>query len=918
MNQGNGDALLTTRLTIPLTYRKKIIARPRLYDLLEYGVKGPLTLIIAPAGSGKTTLISEWLHQQDRPAGWVSLEESDNNPQYFWRYLTAALKPLHPAADNDVTGEEFLLDGEISLIQLLNDLARLPSDIVLVLDDYHAIHNPAIHQNLYFFLEHLPPQVHLCIATREELPISLARLHVQGRICEINARDLSFTPEETCLFLAQTAGLSLPNADISTICQRTEGWAAGLQLLALSLHQSDDAKQIKQVLQSFSGARRDVLQYLTDEVLERQPPEVQDFLLATSILERLHADLCDAITGLCHGHTMLNRLVASNLFLHPLDKHGQWYAYAPLFRELLLHRLQSRHSDPAPTLHQRAATWCEHHNLIPSAIKHRLDADQPEHAADLIEQHMSDFMQQGNEPLLSCWLSSLPEQVFATRPALSYLHAWQLFLSHKRSQAEEALLRAEQLWQQAGDISSLIYILYLRSVHAMSHGDNVQALHAIQQARTNRKNKHHPLWHPLQMIEGNSHLQLGHLTEADLILHEGYQAAGRDGNQRAQTMGALYLARLHLLRGELPLALHTYHNLLDTLDEEQIWYTTHVHTHIAQIYYEWDNIDLATRHWQQGMQINASNCFEGGAIYEHQILGAQLAWLRGEQDVALTCLDQATEHVQHTDPDYVALIHIAALRVRYLLTIGNLEDARAHYHESLRIIPPALLAQSLYARASTGSMQARLSIAHGDALTSINMLQSLLHDVRLQGCQYTTVRLLILLALAHHTQGETRQTLQVLEQALLLARSGNYVRTFTDEGPVMIVLLQEFSHRYQRRGGSPQGVTQHDLDRLLTTPGQKLPTSLSSSCRIEEASIHMLSEREQAVLNAIAQGLSNQEIARKLVVTVSTVKTHLNNIYAKLHVHTRLQAVTRAYDLGILERDGTSSSTSSQLQPSSR
>jgi LuxR family transcriptional regulator, maltose regulon positive regulatory protein len=384
--EGREHCLLATKLAIPPTYRKNVVPRPRLYGQLAAGIERPLTLIMAPAGFGKTTLVGEWLRQCHLPVAWMSLEKGDNDLARFWCYIIQALHSL-----SESTGYQFELlppypseyfDVEATLTTLINLLMTLPQDIILALDDYQTITEPAIHQSLQFLLEHQPPQLHLLITTRTSFLLPIARLRVQGKLTEMRAADLRFTAEETECFLTQAMGLPLSRADIVIINERTEGWAAGLQLAALSLQGSDDPTTISKIVAAFSGQQRSVLHYLTDEILAYQSTTVQDFLLATSVLERMNADLCNAVTGQTNGQMMLEQLDAANLLLPIIDKQEKWYRYYHLFADLLRYRLKHTYPELEPELHRRACAWYEQHGMIVEAVTHTLAVSAMERTAE--------------------------------------------------------------------------------------------------------------------------------------------------------------------------------------------------------------------------------------------------------------------------------------------------------------------------------------------------------------------------------------------------------------------------------------------------------------------------------------------------------------------------------------------------------
>ena len=387
-NRNQDQELLATKLAIPPMYCKKIISRIRLHHRLDRGARLPLTLITAPAGFGKTTLISAWLQQRQEAVAWVSLEASDNDIVRFWRYVITALAKLHPHIRDQIATwphNPASPDCESMLTTLINALITLPDDILLIFDDYHTITAQAIHSSLAFLLEHQPPQLHLMLSARTDPPLPLSRLRVLGRLAELHAIDLRFTLDETAALLTQNIGLMLTTKDIAELNSRTDGWAAGLQLAELFLQERDDPAIITNFIQTFTGTYRHVLHYLTDEVLARLAEDVQTFLLLTSILDRLNVSLCDAVTRQSNARAMLEHLDAADLFLIPLDNQGQWFRYHHLFTDLLRHRLQMKQPALIPELHSRASQWYEQQGMLEDAIKHAFAAADVERVGTLIE-----------------------------------------------------------------------------------------------------------------------------------------------------------------------------------------------------------------------------------------------------------------------------------------------------------------------------------------------------------------------------------------------------------------------------------------------------------------------------------------------------------------------------------------------------
>ncbi len=437
------DPLLATKLHIPRP-PSQLVRRSHLIERLQQTVERQLTLVAAPAGFGKTTLLSTWLQEAPVSTAWVSLDSEDDDPTRFWSYTLTALDAVHLGLG--AIGLPLLQSSqppplEIILTAIINSLATLSGDVVLVFDDYHVINAQSIHASVTFLLDHLPARLHLVIATRADPPLPLARLRTRGQLVEIRSTDLRFTREEATSFLNQTSGMEFSTEDITALETRTEGWIAGLQLAALSLQ---GRKDIANFMQAFTGSHRFVVDYLTQEVLTRQPAEVQSFLLQTAILERLCGSLCEAVTGEPAGQAMLERLEEANLFLLPLDDERQWYRYHQLFAEMLRQRLQRMHPDRVAQLHQRASAWYAQHELIGEAIHHALAAADFAQAARLVEQAFNSLVRRGEIATLQRWVAALPDELVRSRVEVAVLQGWLLFVSGKHEAAEQHLQDIER------------------------------------------------------------------------------------------------------------------------------------------------------------------------------------------------------------------------------------------------------------------------------------------------------------------------------------------------------------------------------------------------------------------------------------------------------------------------------------------
>ncbi|GCF06550.1 LuxR C-terminal-related transcriptional regulator [Dictyobacter arantiisoli] len=906
MERGIHDPLLiTTKLAIPPQYLNRLIPRTHVYTQMDAGLQRPFILVTAPAGFGKTTLVSEWIRQRHVQAVWVSLEETDNDLLRFWHYALTALHPLHLGLDALLADWETTLQSlslENILTHVINISMDITQEIVLVLDDYHTINTPAIHQSLMFLLEHLPPNFHLILLTRHDPPLPLARLRVQGKLSELRSNDLRFTLDETSLLLSQTMQLELTSNEITELHTRTEGWIAGLQLAALSLQYKESASAKQHFIQTFTGINKNVMNYLTDEVLLQQPEEVQDFLLKTAILEQLNVKLCDAITGQHNSEAMLEWLERHNLFLNILDSQQAWYRYDQLFRDLLCYRLNQKYPELKAELHHNAGNWYEEHGMISDAIKHAIAAEAMQHAAQLIEQHAWTFIQQGDGLLLLSWLRRLPEQIFNTCPMLSFLQACMHCYQAQMENFEAALKRAELGWQQTQNQASLSCAYDLRARVALYRGQAFLAIKYAQQALSLISEEQAPLFYSSALVHlGAGYLNVGNCQQAQHYLAEGYRLSQKHHAVVVTLDALLYLGYLQRLQGNLRLAQQTWQQMLSEISTRFVAYQIVAHILLADIYREWNELASALEHQTQAQKLAEHTQYEDIATSQRYLITARLVWLQNDPETAFSFLDQAEQSSQRFGIQQTFLAQLAEIRIHFLLAQRDQRTARQWLAQST---PELCDSMPVYEKESWIKAHARLLIDQTQSQAAQQLLKSAYQIAHEQGRTESAIALLILLTLAYHMEGNTQYTLQTLEQALILAEPNGYTRIFVDEGDVMAALLTELYSRYQRRTVSePQNIALGYLYTLLTIFGAdaKPPLWLVSQ-ENDDILIDRLSEREYMVLGLIAEGLSNQEIAQKLVVTVSTIKTHLNNIYAKLHVHTRLQAVTRAYDLGVLRR----------------
>ncbi len=875
-NGSMSDPLLATKLHVPAP-RPKAVPRPRLIERLNEGLHHKLTLISAPAGFGKTTLVSEWIAGRKQPAAWLSLDEGDSDPTRFLAYLVAALRSV---AAHIGEGVSAVLQSpqspptESILTALLNEIASIPETFIIVLDDYHVIDAKPVEDALAFLLEHLPPCMHLVVATREDPRLPLARLRARGQMAELRAADLRFTPAETTEFLNRMMGLGLAAEDIAALETRTEGWIAGLQLAAISMRGHDDASGF---IRSFTGSHGFVLDYLVEEVLERQPESVQTFLLHTSILERLCGPLCDAVLpgSSASGQTTLECLEHANLFIVSLDNERRWYRYHHLFAELLRQRLQ-RKGAPTAELHVRASQWYEDNGLEIEAFHHAAAAHDIERAERLIEgKGMPLYFRGAMAPVLH-WLGSLPASVLDARPSLWVTYASSMMMSGKPSGVERKLQAAEAALKNAGpDRNTRNLVGHIAAVRALLAAAQNQSETMI--AQSHRALEYlHPENLSVRTITsltlGIAHQLQGDRAAAGRAFTEAMEIGQASGNMMIAAAAASSLGQIQESENQLHPAAETYRRLLLVVGDPAHMVTGEAHHGLARIFYQWNDLDAAERHAQQCARL--AQQIECDIFVACEVLLARFRLARGDPAGAAVLLAKAGETARGSN--FVNQIpHIAAAQVLVLLHQGN----------------PAAAAQVAQSHDIPVS-QARVMLARGDTAAALALLEPIRGQMDAKCWHDERLKIMILQALSLHAKGDTDDALRHLGDALALAQPGGFIRIFVDEGPRMAGLLSE---------AAANGIMPDYSARLQAAfEAEDRKSEVESDPHHSQGLVEPLSRRELEVLCLVAQGLSNQEIGERLFLALSTVKGHNLKIFEKLQVKRRTEAITRARELGLL------------------
>ena len=913
------DLLLETKLLVPMP-RRELVTRPRLVDMIDRASHASLTLVSAPAGFGKTTLLTAVVaaragSEAGQPAiAWVSLDERDRDPTRFWSYVLRALENASPGSASAALA---LLESggsppEAVLASVINELSVRPGELTLVLDDYHLVDGPDVSAGVGFLLEHLPPQLHIIISTRADPTLPLSRLRARGELVEVRASDLRFTGAETTAYLNDVQGLDLTRGDVSALEARTEGWIAALQLAALSLR---DHEEKTTFIAGFAGDDRFVVDYLADEVLDQQPPEVRRFLLDTSVLERLTGPLCDAVTGQGGGSAVLESLERQNLLIVPLDAQRRWYRYHHLFVDVLESRLLDERPGDADVLHHRASEWYLQAGDTEAAVRHALAAREVDRAADLIEDANPELRRRRGEAVMRRWVSDIPPAVARQRPVLASEFIGALMASNEFDGVEQLLDDLEEVL--AGPSEGLVVrdrsewtrlpavIETHRAGLALVRGDSAGTIQHAQRALAIA-----PADDLITPASASALKGLAAWTRGDLdAAHQAYTAAA-DGlgaaGHVADVLGCtVTLVELELAMGQLAKAHATVTRALRLTDAEA---TDRVIRGTADMW-----VALSRVTWERGDRAataahlnRAADLGEAAGLpqqpYRWRVAMAQLRAGEGDVEAADALLEEAERLYSG---DFSPNVRpVAATRARMLTRAGRLAPARSwvrsrglsttdeltYLHEYEHVT----LARILMAEHEATGSRAALADA-------TSLLARLLAAAEAGGRTGSLIETAVLHALASEASGQRQQALRSLEQAVHLAEPDGWVQVFADEGPFLERLLAALLQRYD---DWPFLRTLHDTTKSAAAgqPARPAPVSPGEATTPYETTqplVEPLSSREREVLRLLASDLDGPGIARQLSVSLATVRTHTQHIYAKLGVNNRRAAVRRGHQLNL-------------------
>jgi LuxR family maltose regulon positive regulatory protein len=913
------DPLLMTKLAIPST-RVSLVPRPRLSERLEEGLGPQLILVSAPAGFGKSTLLGTWaseLSGSGRPTAWYSLDSGDNDPAQFWRYFFTAIDLLQPGPGRTALA---LLDApqappiEAILTTLLNELVGLSTDAVLVVDDYHLIESQTIHEALTFLIDHLPPRMSLVISTRMDPPLPLPRMRARGEMTELRAADLRFTPEEAATFLNQVMGLELSAEYTAELEGRTEGWIAGLQMAALAMR---DHADIPGFIAAFAGSNRYVLDYLAEEVLARQPEELQTFLLETSILDRMRAPLCNAVTGRADGQTALERLEHANLFVIPLDDERHWYRYHHLFVDVLRQRLRQEYPDLVSVLHRRACGWFERQGLVGEAINHALAAQDWERAVRLIESNGIMVVLGRQVQTMLGWIERVPEELARERPALCTIRALALVLFNRPDAAEASLREAEcylggnPTTDQARTILGRAAVI--RAAIARSSGDLERCV-----AMGRRGLELLPETESTGRAAARTNAALAYQVSGNVApaneraLEEVTASFHASGAQVMLLRSIDFLARLRTLQGRLRAAAATYEEsaqmasgrdgLRGTVNSAAYY------VGLGDIHREWNDLDSAESHLGRGIDMFTGTMSVDAEVVTHGYLSlARLQQARGRHADAQATLEEFADLARQRDFFSLLAARGEAALARLALVQDDL-SAAVSWAEASGL---GAYDELSYRREEQYLTRVRVLIARGqlvprnsyldDALGLLDRLFTAAQGAERMG---SVIEILALRALTLQARQELSESLPTLESALTLAEPEGYVRVFVDEGAPMAVLLSEIFKRRRRgaRNARQRAVSVYARRLLVAfeSPHTNTEPLVGRAPASDRPMLDPLTAREREVLELIAENLSNREIAARLFIATSTVKGYVHSLLRKLEVDSRTKAISRARELHLL------------------
>jgi len=901
------EPILKTKLNIP-RLRSELVSRPRLITRFKAGLQLKLTLVIAPAGYGKTTLVNEGIRSSQFPVVWLTLDEGDNDPVRFWSYLIYALQNLRVDIGKsclDLLQSTQSPPIEYTITNIINEMSDINEDFSIVLDDYHVIEGQSIHDTINFLINNLPPQAHLVIASRIDPSIPLASLRAQNQMVEIRTKDLRFMFDETNDFLNTIMNLGISDDEIKALESRTEGWIASLQLAAISMQGRED---ISRYISEFSGSSRYVMDYFIEEMLLRQEASVKSFLLETSILNYFTSSLCDTVTGKDDSQEMLARIEAANLFLIPLDDERKWYRYHHLFTDLLRSQLLHTQQGRINELQLKASQWFEREGMVDEAIYHAFNAKDFERAADLAESVAFSKLLKSQCLMILDWLEKLTESLVESRPWLCLSGALASQYTGQYEAVESFIQSAEQTMsgveknqpsKSFPDHSKIrSYIKTIDSTRSLIEGNTNRTIELGHEALQNLPVDDLAARSSVLKDIGVSYWTIGDMLVSRRYLEEAGTLGQEGGHLYMSLLTMSYLADTDRVQGFLSQAAEKYQEVIRLGSEwggtEPLPITGNAHIGLSQVLYEWNDVEAAIYHAGIGTRLAE----KGRIIMTMEFGYLYLAW----QNLAVgntRAMMEAHQQAKAISPKLMNAYtrsHAAAWTARLLLAQGDL-DAANNWAISKELKVNINDAPDYWMEFPYLTL-VRLYLAQGKFDDVPTLLECLRKKAEAEKRTGSIIEILVLQSITSQLQGDEHRSLNTLKYALSLAEPYGYIRTFVEEGEPMAKLLRlvasrDINTKYVRRllaSFQKHTVVTGSQPTISSVKGVIAPSPL----------IEPLSEREKEVLRLIVAGMSNREIAEKLIIGEGTVKTHINNIYSKLDVQSRSQAIARTIDLHLV------------------
>jgi ATP/maltotriose-dependent transcriptional regulator MalT len=887
--------LLATKLALPRP-QSGFVARGQLFARLDKGLERKLTLIAAPLGFGKTTLVSEWAATRTEPLAWVALDAGDNDPTRFWRYVITACRTFDAALGKTSlaalrASQQPSFDAVLT--PFVNELAQLPGRYILVLDDYHVITSRGVHETVTFLLDHFPASLHLVVVTRSEPPLPLARLRARNELNELDTTDLRFSLDEVRTFFQKTLHLPLSPEAVARLEARTEGWAAGLRLMALALEGQPEQLTAEKLLATFSGQDRHILDYLVGEVLAAQPEAVQEFLLRTSFLNRLTGSLCAALTGRTDSGLLLEQLARANLFLSSLGGAGEprWYRYHTLFAEAMHHQARQRFGETElRELYDKAALWYEAHGFLAEAVEAFIAARAFDRAITLIEQILEE---RGVNELytLRRWIEQLPKEILDRHPALCFNYAMALLFTSDRyapataAQVEVPLRAAEQVWRDERNDPQLGQVLALRGMVALWQGDFDRSS-ACARESLELLAEDDVMWRGVSLLNvAFDEMSAGRINAAQPLVIEARALLEATQNIHGALAAMQSLAESCYWQGDFDQAAQYYEQILAEAigGDEMLDDQANAFAGLGNIAYARNELDAAEQYASRALEAARRRGDEFSLIRSTVIL-ARVQQARGELAQAAGTLQALMARTRHP------FLHrqVQAWQARFALARDDLAAVEQWY----ATVATQGESVSRGQQEQEALLAARMQVVEGKTETALALLEPWRVDAHANGRMLSELETLALKALAYSAQSDKDRASKTLVRALTLAQPRDCLRVFLDEGETMRLMIAEFKLQVEKQAPRLRAY----IYKLLSA----FPADVSRSASKSEMPFEPLSPQEQRVLRLLAAGLSNPEIARELVVSTNTIKTQLQSIYRKLNVNNREQAADVARQLSLL------------------